>query len=89
MGERDGELLSAERGERARRERELARIHLVLACLLLLILIQFLLFMVGMDAWLGGRAKPLGPTAAASALCFAGACLLARALSGRPDQTAP
>lgn len=82
MGGRD-DVLSGERGERSRRERELTRIHAVLACLLLLILIQFLLFMVGMDGWLGGRVSRLGPTAAASALCFAGSCLLVRALTGR------
>ena len=80
-------LLSGERSERARRERELTRIHAVLACLLLLILIQFLLFMVGLEGWLGGRWSRIGPTAAASALCFAGSCLLVKALMGRP--TAP
>lgn len=75
--------LTPERGERARRERELTRIHAVLACLLLLILLQFLLFMVGMEGWLGGKMSRVGPTAAASALCFAGACLLVKALSNQ------
>lgn len=83
MGERD-DLLSAERRERARRERELSRVTAVLACLLLLILIQFLLFAVGLEGWLAGRGSRIGPTAAASALCFAGACLLVKALLGRP-----
>ncbi|HEX7898116.1 MAG TPA: DUF6755 family protein [Planctomycetota bacterium] len=78
------DVLSAARRERARREGELTRIHAVLACLLLLVLLQFLLFMVGMDGWLGGRMSRVGPTAAASAVCFAGACLLVKALMGKP-----
>lgn len=82
MGERD-DGLSPERAERVRRERELTRIHAVLACLLLAILLQFLLFMVGMEGWLAGKMARVGPTAAASALCFAAACLLVRGLARR------
>lgn len=82
MGGRD-DGLSPERAERSRRMRELTRIHAVLGSLLLLIVLQFLLLMVGMEGWLAGKMSRVGPTAAVSALCFAGACLLVRGLAGR------
>lgn len=57
---------------------EMTRIHTVMICLMILIAIQFLLLMVAVDGFLGGRREILVPAAAASGLCFGGACWLIR-----------
>jgi hypothetical protein len=63
----------------------MAVIHAVMACLFLLILVQFLLLMVAVEAFLGARPTVLVPAALGSGLCFAGACWLVR--YGIPSRT--
>ena len=78
MGDRDSQL-----SERFRREREMIRIHAVLAGVIFIILFQFLLLMVAVDGALGAGGSRLLPTALASGLCFAGACWLIGTLAAR------
>ena len=80
MGDRDRGL-SDSRRQRAERQQRMTMIHAVLACLVFLILIQFLLLMVAVDAFLGARPGLLVPALAASGLCFSGSCWLVRNLS--------
>jgi len=83
VGDRDPEL-SGPRRERLRREREMVRIHAVLAGVVFIILFQFLLLMVAVDGILGGGAGRVLPTALASGLSFAAACwLIGTLLAGR------
>jgi hypothetical protein len=82
VGHGDPEL-SGPRGERQRREREMVRIHAVLAGVIVLILFQFLLLMVAVDGALGAGGSRIFPTAAASVLCFAGSCWLIGMLAAR------
>jgi hypothetical protein len=67
---------------RAERARGLPALTGVLVGLLVLVALQFLLLMVGVEGWLGGRGGILGAAAGASGLCFAASCWLLRA--GRP-----
>lgn len=73
MGGRDPALSA-----RARRARDLSAVYAVLGALAILIGLQFLLLMVGMEAFLGGRPALLLPSALGSALCFAAACWIIR-----------
>lgn len=81
MGDRDSSL----KARRAGRERELSVIYAVMACLVLLILVQFLLLMAAVDGYLAGRWPALLPAAAGSALCFCAACALGRCVAPRRE----
>jgi len=69
----------------ARRAKEMAAIHAVMACLFVLVLVQFLLLMVAVEAFLGEKPAVLLPAALGSGLCFAASCWLVR--SGIPART--
>lgn len=81
MGDRD----SSVRARKAGREREMSVIYAVMACLVLLILVQFLLLMAAVDGYLAGRWSGLLPAAAGSALCFAASCALVRCVAPRRE----
>ncbi len=68
-------------GVRRGREGEMTVIYAVMGSILLLIVVQFLLLVVAVEGFLGGRPGLLAPAAAGSGLCFAGACWLVRYLS--------
>ena len=82
MGDGDP-ALSAERRARSERERSLPALTGVLAGLLLLVALQVLLLMVGVESWMGGRGGILGAVAAASGACCAASWWLLRSLGGR------
>ncbi|HXG62941.1 MAG TPA: DUF6755 family protein [Planctomycetota bacterium] len=81
MGDRDSSL----RARRAERAREMSVIYAVMACLVLLILVQFLLLMAAVDGYLAGRWAGLLPAAGGSALCFAASCALVRCVVPRRE----
>ena len=83
MGDRHPGL-SDSRRERFRRERELVRVHAVMASVVVVILFQFLLLMVAVEGHLGAGGARVVPTALASVLCFAAVCWLIRAIVARP-----
>ena len=60
------------------RERDLTVIHAVMVCILILIILQFLLLMVAVDALLAGHLTILFPATLGSGVCFLGACWLVR-----------
>lgn len=68
------------REQQARRARQMTLIYAVMTCLILLVFVQLLLLMVAVNAYLGGGASGLWPSAAASAGCFAASCWLIRPL---------
>jgi hypothetical protein len=49
-----------------------------MACLAILVVLQFLLLSVAVEGFLGARAEVLFPATLASGACFAAACLLIR-----------
>lgn len=73
MGGRNPDLKS-----RARRARDLSAVYAVLGAVAILIGLQFLLLMVGIEAYLGGRPALLVPSALGSALSFAASCWIIR-----------
>ena len=78
MGDRD-RAMTLERGaERARRDGEMTIIYAVMACLLFLLIVQLLMLMVSIDAFVGGRTQVALAGALASGACCAGACWLIR-----------
>lgn len=77
MGDGDP-ALSPGRRMRAGRERNLHALYGVMAALLILVALQFLLLMVGVESWMGGRPGILGAAAGASGICFAASCWLLR-----------
>ena len=58
----------------------MTRIHAVMVCVIMLILIQFLLLMVAVDGYMADHADILTPSAVASGVCFFAACWLIRYL---------
>ncbi len=76
MGDRDPVLI-----QKAARAKSMTHIYTVMACLVALILIQFLFLMVGIDGYLGHNRSILLPAALGSGACFAGGCMLIRKLS--------
>ena len=82
MGDGDP-ALSAARRARSERERSLAALTGVLAGLLLLVGLQVLLLMIGVESWMAGRGGILGAVAVASGLCCAAAWWLLRSPGGR------
>jgi hypothetical protein len=68
------------RRERFRREREMVRVHAVMAGVVFVILFQFLLLMVAIDGHLGAGADRIVPTAIVSMLSFGAVCWLIRAI---------
>ncbi len=75
MGDRDHVLIAA-RQAAASREKSLTLIYAVMACLVVLILFQFLLLMVSLEEYLAGGGEVLFPAAIGSGVCFVGSCLL-------------
>ena len=75
MGGRDPEVVRARR-ERAERARGMTAIYAVMIAIGLLIGVQFLLLMVAVDGFMGGRGGILVPAAVGSGVCFAGSCWL-------------
>jgi hypothetical protein len=77
--------MTLERGaERARRDREMTIIYAVMTCLLFLLIVQLLMLMVSIEAFMAGRTHVALPGALASGACCAGACWLIRFVtSGR------
>ena len=68
------------RRARAARERDMTRIHAVMVCVIMLILVQFLLLMVAVDGYMANHPEILIPSALASGVCFFAACWLIRYL---------
>ena len=60
------------------RNQSLTIIYAVMACLLFLLVVQFVMLMVSIDAFLGGHSRIVVPAAVGSGACFAGACWLMR-----------
>jgi hypothetical protein len=58
-------------------------IYAVMVSIMLLILIQFLLLMVAIEDFMGGRWAVLVPAALGSGLCFAGSLWLIRYITPR------
>ena len=77
MGDRDDTVKTARRLQ-AVRTQQMTLIYAVMVCLFLLILLQFLLLMVAVEGFLGGRWAVLLPATSASGICFGGACWLIR-----------
>lgn len=82
MGGRDA-VLTAARQAAAHREKSMTLIYAVMACLGVLILLQFLLLMVSLEGFLAGKGEVLLPAATGSGFCFGGACLMIRSLAPR------
>jgi hypothetical protein len=82
VGDFDPEMTT--RRARAERARHLPALTGVLAGLLLLVAVQVLLLMLGVEGWLGGRHGILGAAALGSGLCFAAVCWLLRTVSPPP-----
>jgi len=58
-------------------------VHAIMSCVAVLLGVQFLLLLVAVEAFLGDGDALLWPAAAASGLCCAGSCWLARFLTPR------
>lgn len=71
--------------DRLRRERDLVRVHAVMAGVVLVVLFQFLLLMVAVEGVLGTAGGRALPTALASLFCFGSVCWLIRAIVRRPS----
>ena len=71
-------LMTPERQLRAERTHQMTLIYTVMACLVSLILVQFLLLTVALEGYLGGRIEVALPTALVSGLCCAAAYWLLR-----------
>ncbi|HSD28556.1 MAG TPA: DUF6755 family protein [Vicinamibacteria bacterium] len=63
---------------RARRAQEITLVYAVMACLAILVVLQFLLLSVAVEGFLGARPEVLFPSTLASGACFAAACALIR-----------
>lgn len=87
MGGRDPVVTRARR-ERAERARGMTAIYAVMIAISLLIGVQFLLLMVAVEGFLGGRGGVLVPAALGSGICFAGSCWLIGYVA-RPRARAP
>jgi hypothetical protein len=71
---------------RRRKAQEITLIYAVMACLLIVVVAQFVLLMVSVESFMSGRRDVLFPSTLASGVCFAGATWLIRyvlPLSGR------
>jgi hypothetical protein len=71
---------------RRRRAQQITLIYAVMMCLLIVVVAQFVLLMVSVESFLGGKREVLLPATLASGVCFAGATWLIRyvlPLSGR------
>jgi len=75
VGGRDPEVTRVRR-EQAERARGMTAIYAVMISISLLIAIQFLLLMVAVEGFMGGRGGVLVPAALGSGICFAGSCWL-------------
>jgi hypothetical protein len=75
VGGRDPEVTRVRR-KQAERARGMTAIYAVMISISLLIAIQFLLLMVSVEGFMGGRGGVLVPAALGSGLCFAGSCWL-------------
>jgi len=86
VGDRPGPMTG--RRVHAERARQMTLIYAVMLCLMILIVIQFLLLMVAVDGFMGGRGDILLPAAGASGLCFLAACWLIRYIAAVGKQRA-
>lgn len=68
---------------RARRAQQVTVLYAVMACLALLVGVQWILLSVAVDGFLGARHDVLGASTVASGLCFAVACWVFRRVPGR------
>jgi len=71
---------------RRRKTQEITLIYAVMTCLLIVVVAQFVLLLVSVESFLGGKREVLVPATLASGVCFAGATWLIRyilPLSGR------
>ena len=68
-----------------RRAQQVTALYAVMACLALLVGVQWILLSVAVDGFLGARHDVLGASTAASGLCFAAACWVFRWLPGRGE----
>ena len=63
---------------RRRKAQEITLIYAVMTCLLIVVVAQFVLLLVSVESFLGGKRQVLVPATLASGLCFAGATWLTR-----------
>ena len=66
------------RAQQAERTQGMTAVYGVMVSITLLVVIQFLLLMVAVEGFMGGRGTVLIPSAAGSGLCFAASCWLIR-----------
>ena len=57
-------------------------IYAVMACVLFLLVIQFLMLMVSIDGFMAGSSRVVVPAAIGSGACFVAACWLIRFVAG-------
>jgi hypothetical protein len=88
MGDRDPSVTLARR-QQALRAREMTVIYSVMVSVMVLIVIQFLLLMIAVEGFLGGRTNLLLPSAAGSGACFAAACRLIRYVAAAKSRELP
>ena len=75
--------VAASRRVRADRSRRMTVIYAVMVAIVILILLQFLLLMVGLEDFLSGHRSVLWGAAAGSGGCFVASCWLIRYVTGR------
>jgi len=73
------------RRERQGRAREMTVVYAVMVAIVVLLILQFLLLMIGVENYLGGKRSVLAPAAVGSGFCFMAACWLIGQASRRRD----
>jgi hypothetical protein len=63
---------------RRRKAQEITLIYAVMTCLLIVVVAQFVLLLVSVESFLGGKRDILLPATIASGVCFGGATWLIR-----------
>ena len=77
------------RRKRQERTRGMTSVYTVMVSIVVLLLLQFLLLMVGVEGYLGGRRGLLVPSWMGSGACFLMACwLIGQAFRRRPERAA-
>jgi len=77
MGDRDQGMTTT-----AASRRDMTVIYAVMACVLFLLVIQFLMMMVSIDGFMAGSSRVVVPAAIGSGACFVAACCLIRFVAG-------
>lgn len=80
MGYRKGVVATA-KGLRTHRSQQIALVHAVMLCVLILVFVQFLLLTAALEGYLARRPVVLLPAGVASGVCFAATCWLVRTLA--------